>query len=68
MSDGARPALSIVIPVFNEAPSLVALHQRLARTLEKIGRRTRSSSWTTAAATTRRTSFARSAPATRPCG
>ena len=38
MSDGARPALSIVIPVFNEAPSLVALHQRLARTLERIGR------------------------------
>ena len=38
MSGGARPALSIVIPVFNEAPSLGALHQRLARTLEKIGR------------------------------
>ena len=29
--------LSVVIPVFNEAPSLRALHQRLARTLEKLG-------------------------------
>ena len=38
MSAGASPVLSIVIPVFNEAQSLVALHQRLARTLEKIGR------------------------------
>ncbi|MGH7306978.1 MAG: glycosyltransferase family 2 protein [Candidatus Rokuibacteriota bacterium] len=38
MSEATRPALSIVIPVFNEAPSLGPLHQRLARTLEKIGR------------------------------
>ena len=38
MSEEPRPALSIVIPVFNEAQSLVALHQRLARTLENIGR------------------------------
>jgi undecaprenyl-phosphate 4-deoxy-4-formamido-L-arabinose transferase len=37
MSEETRPALSIVIPVFNEAQSLVALHQRLARTLETIG-------------------------------
>jgi undecaprenyl-phosphate 4-deoxy-4-formamido-L-arabinose transferase len=38
VSAAAAPALSIVIPVFNEAQSLVALHQRLAHTLEKIGR------------------------------
>jgi undecaprenyl-phosphate 4-deoxy-4-formamido-L-arabinose transferase len=38
VSAGAAPALSIVIPVFNEAQSLVALHQRLARTLATIGR------------------------------
>jgi undecaprenyl-phosphate 4-deoxy-4-formamido-L-arabinose transferase len=38
VSAGASPALSIVIPVFNEAQSLVALHQRLARTLATIGR------------------------------
>jgi undecaprenyl-phosphate 4-deoxy-4-formamido-L-arabinose transferase len=38
VSGGAAPALSIVIPVFNEAQSLVALHQRLARTLATIGR------------------------------
>jgi undecaprenyl-phosphate 4-deoxy-4-formamido-L-arabinose transferase len=38
MSEGPRPALSIVIPVFNEARSLGPLHQRLARTLETIGR------------------------------
>ncbi len=38
MSGGTRPALSIVIPVFNESQSLVALHRRLARTLAKIGR------------------------------
>jgi undecaprenyl-phosphate 4-deoxy-4-formamido-L-arabinose transferase len=38
VSAGASPVLSIVIPVFNEALSLVALHQRLARTLATIGR------------------------------
>jgi undecaprenyl-phosphate 4-deoxy-4-formamido-L-arabinose transferase len=38
VSAGASPALSIVIPVFNEAQSLVALHERLARTLATIGR------------------------------
>src|SRR5207302_7149655 len=32
------PALSVVIPVFNEARSLDPLHQRLTRTLEKLGR------------------------------
>ena len=38
MSAGTSPALSIVIPVFNEAQSLVALHERLTRTLATIGR------------------------------
>jgi len=38
MIDETRPALSIVIPVLNEAQSLGPLHQRLARTLERIGR------------------------------
>jgi undecaprenyl-phosphate 4-deoxy-4-formamido-L-arabinose transferase len=38
VSDTARPALSVVIPVFNEARSLGALHARLVRTLEKVGR------------------------------
>ena len=37
MSGEARPALSIVIPVYNEAPSLGDLHDRLARTLKEIG-------------------------------
>ncbi|MBI2564266.1 MAG: glycosyltransferase [candidate division NC10 bacterium] len=37
MSGEARPALSVVIPVFNEAPSLGDLHDRLARTLKEIG-------------------------------
>lgn len=37
MSQTPRPALSIVIPVFNEAPSLPPLHRRLTRTLEKVG-------------------------------
>ena len=38
MSGGMRPALSVVIPVFNEAQSLDALHRRLTRTLEEIAR------------------------------
>jgi len=38
VSDAARPELSIVIPVFNEARSLGVLHERLVRTLEKVGR------------------------------
>jgi undecaprenyl-phosphate 4-deoxy-4-formamido-L-arabinose transferase len=38
VSEGRRPALSVVIPVFNEARSLDPLHQRLTRTLEKLGR------------------------------
>jgi undecaprenyl-phosphate 4-deoxy-4-formamido-L-arabinose transferase len=38
MSEQARPALSIVIPVFDEARTLAVLYQRLARTLETIGR------------------------------
>jgi undecaprenyl-phosphate 4-deoxy-4-formamido-L-arabinose transferase len=38
VSEATGPALSIVIPVFNEARSLRALHQRLARTLEVVGR------------------------------
>jgi undecaprenyl-phosphate 4-deoxy-4-formamido-L-arabinose transferase len=37
VSDGSRPALSVVIPVFNEAPSLPALHGRLTRTLTRVG-------------------------------
>ena len=38
MSAPTPLALSIVIPVFNEAQSLGPLHTRLTRTLEKIGR------------------------------
>jgi undecaprenyl-phosphate 4-deoxy-4-formamido-L-arabinose transferase len=38
MSEATAPALSVVIPVFNEAQSLGPLHERLARTLERIGR------------------------------
>jgi len=38
VSEGTRPALSVVIPVFNEAQSLGPLYQRLARTLEQVGR------------------------------
>jgi len=38
MSEATGPALSVVIPVFNEAQSLGPLHERLARTLERIGR------------------------------
>lgn len=34
----AAPWLSIVIPVFNEARTLVDLHQRLERTLKDLGR------------------------------
>lgn len=37
MSGDARPALSVVIPVFNEAPSLGDLHHRLAQTLKETG-------------------------------
>src|SRR5439155_833186 len=38
MSGGMRPALSVVIPVFNEAPTLDALHRRLTQTLERVAR------------------------------
>ena len=38
MNDAAPPALSVVIPVFNEARSLGVLHERLFRTLERVGR------------------------------
>src|SRR5262249_49742686 len=38
VSDAARPELSVVIPVFNEARSLGVLHARLVRTLEKVDR------------------------------
>jgi len=34
---GAIPALSVVIPLFNEARTLVDLHQRLVRTLKDVG-------------------------------
>jgi undecaprenyl-phosphate 4-deoxy-4-formamido-L-arabinose transferase len=37
VSGDARPALSVVIPVFNEAPSLGDLHHRLAQTLKETG-------------------------------
>ncbi len=37
MSGEVRPALSVVVPVFNEAPSLGDLHDRLARTLKEVG-------------------------------
>ena len=37
MSGDARPALSVVIPVFNEAPSLGDLHDRLGQTLKETG-------------------------------
>jgi undecaprenyl-phosphate 4-deoxy-4-formamido-L-arabinose transferase len=33
-----RPTLSVVIPVFNEAPSLEDLHHRLTQTLKETGR------------------------------
>jgi undecaprenyl-phosphate 4-deoxy-4-formamido-L-arabinose transferase len=35
---GAEPALSVVIPVFNEAASLPALHARLTSVLRTLGR------------------------------
>ena len=38
MSDRARPALSVVVPVFNEARSLADLYHRLALTLKEVGR------------------------------
>ena len=38
MSERARPELSVVIPVFNEAATLMDLHQRLTRTLKDLGR------------------------------
>lgn len=38
MSEAVRPALSVVIPVFNEAQSLGPLYRRLARTLAELGR------------------------------
>ncbi|PYN77257.1 MAG: glycosyltransferase [Candidatus Rokuibacteriota bacterium] len=37
MSDGARPALSVVVPVFDEVRSLGDLHHRLALTLKELG-------------------------------
>ena len=37
MSGDARPALSVVIPVFNEAPSLGDLYDRLGQTLKETG-------------------------------
>ena len=38
MSVAAPVALSVVIPLWNEAPSLGPLHARLSRTLKEIGR------------------------------
>jgi undecaprenyl-phosphate 4-deoxy-4-formamido-L-arabinose transferase len=38
VSEPTGPALSVVIPVFNEARNLRPLHERLARTLERVGR------------------------------
>jgi undecaprenyl-phosphate 4-deoxy-4-formamido-L-arabinose transferase len=37
-TEPGRPELSVVIPVFNEAPTLADLHQRLALTLKETGR------------------------------
>src|SRR3989454_5934610 len=37
MSDGERAAISVVIPVFNEAKSLGDLHDRLTQTLKQLG-------------------------------
>jgi len=37
VSGDARPALSVVIPVFNEAPSLGDLYDRLGQTLKETG-------------------------------
>src|SRR5438874_13414065 len=37
LSDGARPILSVVVPVFDEARSLGDLHHRLALTLKELG-------------------------------
>ena len=36
-SEPSVPAVSVVIPVFNEAGTLGALHERLARTLKDLG-------------------------------
>ena len=36
--DTVRPAISVVIPVFNEVTTLADLHHRLARTLKEVGR------------------------------
>jgi len=38
VSEDVRPTLSVVIPVFDEAPSLGDLHDRLTRTLKELGR------------------------------
>ena len=38
MSAEARPALSVVVPVFNESESLGDLHHRLTQTLKELGR------------------------------
>ncbi len=37
-AETARPEISVVIPVFNEAATLADLHQRLSRTLKDVGR------------------------------
>jgi undecaprenyl-phosphate 4-deoxy-4-formamido-L-arabinose transferase len=37
-AETARPEVSVVIPVFNEAATLADLHQRLSRTLKDAGR------------------------------
>ena len=37
-AETGRPAVSVVIPVFNEVATLADLHQRLARTMKETGR------------------------------
>jgi glycosyltransferase involved in cell wall biosynthesis len=37
-ADGTRPALSVFLPVYNEAENLLPLHDKLTRALEALGR------------------------------
>ena len=37
-ADGARPELSVFLPVYNEAENLLPLHDKLTRALEALGR------------------------------
>ena len=64
----AKGMVSVVIPVFNEEATLPTLIPRLTAALGALGRPTRSSSWTTAAATGRSICCARIGEAARARG